>query len=152
MTGCSWLDRTPDEPDPEVHPDRERLVTARDDQEALLAAVRATVAAHAGLAATLDALAARSEERLAALDKAVGDTATPASPGSPGATTTTPPAVPARPAPAVNALLTQTRAAETARSEACRSASDGGVARLLGALAAGYAQDVVVLRRQRGAV
>lgn len=150
MTGCSWLDRTPEAPDPEVHPDRERLVTARDDQEALLAAVRATVAAHAALAATLDALAARSEERLTALEKAVGDTAT-ASPASPRATAPTPPAVPARPAQAVNALLTQTRAAETARSEACRSAADGGVARLLGALAAGYAQDVVVLRRQRGA-
>ncbi len=151
MTGCSWLDRTPEEPDPEVHPDRERLVTARDDQEPLLAAVRATASAHAAHAATLAALAARSEERLAALDKAVGDTSTAAEPASPGATAATPPAVPARPAQAVNALLTQTRAAETARSEACRDATDGGVARLLGALAAGYAQDVVVLRRQRGA-
>ncbi|QMW65027.1 hypothetical protein H4N58_12425 [Mumia sp. ZJ1417] len=155
VAGCSWLDRTPADPAAEVHPDRERLVSARDEQEALLAAVRATAAAHAGLAGSLAALVARSEERLAALDEALGDDASPATdtPASPGTTAPEPtsPAVPPRPAAAMSALITQTRTAEVARSGDCGTAIDGGVARLLGALAAGYAQDVVVLRRQRGA-
>ncbi|TNC35871.1 hypothetical protein [Mumia zhuanghuii] len=156
--GCSWLDRTPEQPAPETHPDRARLVAARDGQESLLAAVRATAAAHAGLATGLASLSARSEERLTALDTALGDdpSAAPPSPASPSSSVPPPaspsPAVPGRTAAAVTALITQTRAAEAARTTDCVAAADAGVARLLGALAAGYAQDVVTLRGQRSAV
>ncbi|WP_163695708.1 MULTISPECIES: hypothetical protein [Mumia] len=151
VSGCSWLDRTPSTPDPEVHPDHGLLADARQQQADLLDAVRTTAATHAALATALAPLVARAEERLAELDRAVGDpTATPPSAGT-SPTSASPTPVPARPAAAVRALATRSQEAQAARREDCGAATDQGVARLLASLSAGYAQDAVVLRTTRAA-
>ncbi|MGH1564864.1 hypothetical protein [Mumia sp. DW29H23] len=156
-TGCSWLDRTPETPAPEVHPDRALLTAAREDESTLLAAVQQTAQTHAGLAATLAPVTARTQERLAALDRALGAEAGGAPTASSEDTTsraTAPPtpAVPARPAAALNALATQSRTAQQARAADCVRATDQGVARLLASVAAGDGQDVLVLRSARSAL
>lgn len=149
-TGCSWLDRTPETPDPEVHPDHGLLTSARDDEATLLALAEASVAAHPGLAATLTPFTTRTQARLDALDLALGNPtgAATASPPTDSAT----PATPGRPAGALRVLAARSHDASSIRTGDCVRATDHGVARLLASLAAGNAQDVIVLRTARGAL
>ncbi|WP_370614692.1 hypothetical protein [Mumia sp. Pv 4-285] len=151
VSGCSWLDRTPEDPAAEVHPDHGLLTAARDQQAELLDAERATSMTHAALAAALAPLILRSEERLAALDHALGEPTRATSAPSVTSEPTATPGVPARPAAALRDLGARSRAAQSARREDCVAATDQGVARLLASLSAGYAQDVVVLRTTRAA-
>ena len=150
VPGCSWLDRDPETPSPQEHPDHDLLTGAYDRESAVLAAVQATAQAHAGMASSLAPVAARTQERVTALEQALG-TGGPTSPTPEASSPTATAAVPARPAAALRALVTVSQTAQRDHAADCVGASDPGVARLLASVAAGDAQDAVVLQTMRSA-
>lgn len=157
LSGCSWLDRTPPDAPTRTHPDVPALRTALEATQALQDAATATVAAHGGTRATVDGVLARGRTRLATLEAALAD-----APPTTGATATGTPTTgtpPTSPAPTVpgspKAALAALRALATRGQQTCTSgasgATDAGVARLLAALTAGFAQEAVVLARAEAA-
>lgn len=121
-------------------------------ERALVAAYRATIAAHAELAGLLEPLVAQHEEHLARVDATAAGTPTSATPadGSPsiGTSTTgapTGPAVPANPAKALAALADAAQAAYLDRVKACDSSSSSELAGDLCLIAASEAQQAAWL-------
>lgn len=150
VPGCSWLDREPETPSPQEHPDHDLLSGAYARESAVVAAVQATAQRHAGLAPSLSPVAARAQERVTALEEALGTGGAP-SPAPEASPPTATAAVPARPAAALRALVTVSQTAQRDHAADCVRASDPGVARLLASVAAGDGQDAVILRTTRSA-
>lgn len=111
------------------------LKRARTDQDALLALTAAVSAAHTNLTKSLTPLLANLQNQLKQLGGPLTDTGKKTAPTDATA--------------ALDLLITGFRGSEHARSTAALSAVSGEFAQVLGAMSAGLAQAVVVLKAIR---
>ncbi|KHL15856.1 hypothetical protein CLV56_0483 [Mumia flava] len=152
---CDWA-LPPKDPERDDHPDADLLASALADEEQVLATATAVRTADGAQAQAAAGVAQRCQERVDVLAAAVGTGASPSASASAPTVTQSSGSEPSASrttgaAPTLRRLARESRRTRDARSAAALEAADGQVARLLACVAAGHAQDALVLRDTLGA-